>query len=184
MSELLAIHPDGRYALVPNNYKGIKQGIGEAIMDFTVVNDAIGFYVDDEGMLNGSVLNVPASMYAGRPLYGAVVMAAAQADDQGETLPPDRDAVRILKTFANAWRSVLTVAADLGQNLDVIANPDTMPPAQIVGLTEDFNFGDPLPETPAPVCPNCGVEGLWNGHDWVSVHVLGCAPAPGKEHDA
>jgi len=153
MNELLAIHPDGRFALVPNNYEGIKEGTSHAVIDFTVANDAIGFYVDDEGMLNGSVLNVPASMYAGRPLYGSVVMA-------------------------NAWRSVTIVAADLGQNLDVVANPDTVPPAQIIGLTDDFDFGDPLPDTPAPVCPNCGVESLWNGHDWVSTHELGCAPAP------
>jgi len=178
MNELLAIHPDGRFALVPNNYEGIKEGTSHAVIDFTVANDAIGFYVDDEGMLNGSVLNVPASMYAGRPLYGSVVMANAHPDDDGNTLPPDGDQMRIVKSLANAWRSVTIVAADLGQNLDVVANPDTVPPAQIIGLTDDFDFGDPLPDTPAPVCPNCGVESLWNGHDWVSTHELGCAPAP------
>ena len=42
-------------------------------IDFVFVHDDVGFFIEDNGMLNDSKLNVVASLTAGRALYGNCV---------------------------------------------------------------------------------------------------------------
>jgi len=136
-SPLLAVSPNGEARLIPNSYEGIKAGLEEACFDFVLASPTAGFFIDDEGMLNGSTLNVAASMFASRPLYGPVVLCAAQTDDDGETLPPTDSDVRFMAALAAWWQAVVLNAAEVGQDVSVRANPDTIPPPTIVPMNED-----------------------------------------------
>jgi hypothetical protein len=143
---LLGVNPDGTYFDVINSYNGIKDFIGfHTPFDFIVVSQTAGFYIDDEGMLNGSSFNVPASMFALRALYGPIVLCAAAPDDEGDTLPPTGRDRTMLSMFAASWQRVTTDATRLGQNLHLAANPDTIPPATVTTLSDEMLrrfFGD------------------------------------------
>ena len=134
--ELYAIDTDGSVIPVANSYEGIKAGCGGATIDFLQANQHVGFYIDDEGMLNGQRLNVVVSLMAGRALYGPAVLTAADTDEDGNTLPPDEMSVRFAQILGVHWRQVVDDAAEKGQDPYVTANAETIPPPQIIG------FGD------------------------------------------
>lgn len=144
--QLWACAPDGTMRQVPCTYEGIRDGIDGATMDF-VATSRIGFYVDDEGMLNEAALNIPASMLVGRALYGPVVICDANPDDEGNTLPAPADAVAALSRLALRWASVIHTAQWLGQDVMVYANEDMIPPPQIIAMPEGWAPGDPWPES-------------------------------------
>jgi len=132
--QLLAVTPDGKYRLVPNTYEGIKEGAGSPF-DF-VHSDFVGMYIDDEGMLKELPLNVPASVFMARALYGPVVLCAAQPDDEGDTLPASKRQVDSLMAIARLWQEVVADAARLGQDVMVHAVEATIPPPTIVQLDD------------------------------------------------
>jgi len=136
---LLVVPPNGQWRSVPCTYEGIKSGLDDATFDF-VHNDAIGMYVDDEGMLKELDFNVPASLFMGRALYGPVVLCAAQADEEGNTLPADKEEVGGLAAICRLWLQVLADAARLGQVVITTANEATIPPPVVYHL-DDKEFG-------------------------------------------
>lgn len=134
--KLLAVSPDGIVTYVPNSYEGIKAGLGGATLDFVVIDESIGYFIDDNGMFT-QALNVPASFLACRPIYGPVVMAAAEPDDEGETLPAAPAFMKLLAVYAQAWASVVMHATELGQELVIRADPSTLPPPRLYVLDQD-----------------------------------------------
>jgi len=145
---LLVVEPSGHTRWTPNTYEGIKAGLGGATLAFLRVNTAMGYFLDDNGMLTGQPLNVAASWWAGRPIYGPIVLAAPDTDDEGETLPCDPKAAAAMAGFADTWWNVTEQAARLGQDLTVRPNADTIPPPVVVMLPDDWQPGDPWPEPP------------------------------------
>jgi len=133
---LVVIDPDGQVREVPCSYEGIKAGLNEATFDF-VAGRTVGCYVDDEGMLTAETLNIPVSMMFGRPLYGPAVLCAAQPDDFGNTLAPPEEAVAAAQQLAEAWRYVVAGAAQIGQDVFITADFETLPPPKVVSLTEE-----------------------------------------------
>ena len=79
-------------------------------------------------MLNGGALNVPASILTGMALFGPVVLTGG-TDDEGDTMCPSVEVAGALEAAASQWHSVTADAVDKGQNLTVIANPNTLPAA-------------------------------------------------------
>lgn len=138
-STLIAVAIDGDVRVISNSYEGIKLGLDQACMDFVIVSETAAFYIDDEGMLNGSPLNMAASMFAGRPIYGPVVLCYADADDEGDTVPALDEDVRLIRALAARWYSVMLNATVVGQDVTVRANPDTIPPPTIVSM-DDAQF--------------------------------------------
>ena len=134
--QLLVIQVDGTTRMVPCRYEGIRDGVGDTAFDF-VRGVTVGAYIDDEGMLNGSPLNVPLSITFGRPLYGPGVLCAASPDGFGNTLPPPDEAVASMRALGIAWHRVVTEAVTVGQNVMIHANADTIPPPTVVALTEE-----------------------------------------------
>jgi hypothetical protein len=122
--------------MVPCSYEGIKQAMHGATIDF-VMGESVGCYVDDNGLIEEALLNVPISMMFGRPLYGPAVMCAAQPDNFGHTLAPPDDAVVALQHLALAWRHVVAGARQIGQEPFVRANADTVPPPKVVAMDEE-----------------------------------------------
>lgn len=137
MSGLFVVSAQAVVREVSNSYTGIKDGLGGAVLDFIVVSRTAAFYIDDNGMLEDQPLNVAASFFAGRPLYGPVVLASSETTADGDTLPPDVMDVQVLRSLADQWARVIANAADLGQDLTVRPNADTIPPPQIIELTHD-----------------------------------------------
>jgi len=137
LDHLVGITEDAHIGPVPNEYEGIKEMLRDETLTFVRVSETAGFYIDDNGMLNGSKLNVCASMFAGRPLYGPVVLTYATPDDEGETLCPLEEDAMLLMHFAIRWHNVVENAQRIGQDLSVIANPDTIPPPEIIPLDDE-----------------------------------------------
>src|SRR6185436_19402127 len=133
--QLLAVQPNGEYQVVPCTYEGIKEGLSDATFDF-VHNEAIGMYVDDEGMINELEFNVPASLVMGRALFGPVVLCAAYPDDEGDTLPANEVDVEGLKAVSRIWQEVLADASRLGQVVMTHANETTIPPPRIFSVND------------------------------------------------
>lgn len=132
--------------MVPNTYEGIKEALHDKYLEFVRVSETASFFIDEEGMLNGSLFNVPASIFAGRPLWGPVVLVAARPDAQGDSLPAKQVDVELLQAFAMSWQRILTVANELGQQIVITsANPDTVPPPRIVPMPPEWKPGDPWP---------------------------------------
>lgn len=132
---LLAVTPDGITQLIDNKYESISDAIGGPI-DFIRAMADVGFYIDDEGMLNGSSLNVPASIFAGRPIWGPVVLTG-WVDEEGETLPPPEEAMRMLDFLAQQWAAVTSNAVLLNQDVNTnVANTETIPPPRIMSLDD------------------------------------------------
>lgn len=137
--EVVAVATNGRVRRVPNTYEGIKDGVDQATIDYVGITERCGLYVDDNGMIEGQPLNVPASMFAGAALYGPVVLAGG-ADDEGETLPPHPDAIELMESLAAMWRQVTHDAARKGQTTTFPANAATVPGPVFVSLdTEEFD---------------------------------------------
>ena len=128
----MAIHPDGTTEWVPNTYEGIKHGLAGATLDFMRLNEHVGYYVDDEGLYDGAALNVSASWFAGQPIYGHVVVAHADPDSEGNTVPAPDQANKSMARFAEVWHMVWVNAQAQGQDLTVKANPDTVPEPQVI----------------------------------------------------
>jgi hypothetical protein len=135
---LLAISTDAVTREVPNSYPGIKDGCEGATIDFVRPHAGCGFYIDDNGMLENQPLNVVASVMAGMALYGPVVLTAADPDDEGDTLPPDEMALAYARSLCQRWRAVIADAGRKGQSLVLTADPDAIPPAEIVELSDDM----------------------------------------------
>jgi hypothetical protein len=137
--QLLAVYPDGRHATVDNSYESIKDAMNGAIIALVGLPGGEGLFVDDNGMLESLALNVPASMFCGQALYGPVVLCGPP-DDEGETQPPSGHLFNGLTAMAGMWGSVCADAVRKGQQIFVPADPDTIPPAQIVEMSnEDFD---------------------------------------------
>jgi hypothetical protein len=132
------VDPDGNTRQVPLGYEGIKNAIGDHTpFDLVRVSKTAAFFIDDEGMLNGALLNVPASIFAGRPIWGPVVLTAGEPNDDGDSMPPDETDVNLLGLFAQMWKQVLEAAIALGQNIFHVADPFTIPPPTITSLDSD-----------------------------------------------
>jgi hypothetical protein len=135
--QLLACQPDGRCALVPCTYEGIKEGLNGATLDF-VRGRGAGFYVDDNGMIDELPLNVPASLMMGMVLYGPVVLCAPFPDEEGDTLPPTEEVAQVLAGMADQWSIVVADAARKGQSVVFpTANANTIPPPQVIGMSQE-----------------------------------------------
>ena len=133
---LLGIDPYGRTTDVANDYEAIKAAMDGAMLDVVGLPDGRhGVFVDDEGMLTGQPLNVPASIMTGMALYGPVVLHGG-ADDEGETLPPDDELRKAFAALASYWTAVCVDALRKGQSIIPVADPATVPPAQIIPLTD------------------------------------------------
>jgi hypothetical protein len=118
---LLAVTPDGITQLVEES--AVSDVIGGPI-DFIRVMADVGFYIDDEGMLNGSLLNVAASIFAGRPIWGRVVLTG-WVDEEGDVLAPPEEAMRMLDFLAQQWAAVTSNAVLLNQDVNTnVANTD------------------------------------------------------------
>lgn len=133
--QLLAIHWDGEMEWVPCTYEGIKRGLRDAVLDFRRAGEHIGVYINDNGMLDGSPLNMTASILFGHPLYGSVVFAAAYPDAKGDTLPADEEHLRPFRGMARMVKDLHERAAQVGQSLSIVANPDTVPAPTITPIT-------------------------------------------------
>jgi Domain of unknown function (DUF3846) len=138
--ELLVIAPDGRCRTVPNSYEGIKDGLDGATLDaVTLPDNEHCLFVDDDGMVTGLALNVPASLLSSMALYGPVVLTGAP-DDEGETQPPSGRMMTAAANMALCWRRVNLDATAKGQDLTVMANAATVPAPEIVALSnEEFD---------------------------------------------
>lgn len=133
----IAVDPDGNFRPVPPTYDGIKDGVHDATFDVVRLPDGEHvLFIDDNGMLDGSALNIPASLLAGIALYGPVVLTG-DADDEGETQLPTLKAANAFMTLARLWQLVRADAERKNQLVDVFANADDLPPPTVVGLTED-----------------------------------------------
>ena len=172
--QLLAVQHDGTTEWIDNRYEEIKRAMNEVTIDFVATTN-LGCFVDDNGMIDAQPLNWIAAIMMFQPLYGPVVFAAADPDDEGNTLPADDKVYDAVEHLAAIIRHIRGVADRMGQKLDVYADDSTLPPPLIVGLTQDWTFGDPLPTEPAPVCPACGAEATWEGTAWITEHKLDCA---------
>jgi hypothetical protein len=79
MPAFLEIDPDRTYPALKNYCRGAID-----VVTITFGGQRADLWVNDEGLINGMPLNVPASMLAGMPLFGPVVIAGT--DDEGETI--------------------------------------------------------------------------------------------------
>lgn len=135
--QLLLIRVDGTTEPVTNDYEGIKEAV-EHWIDFVQITIDVGFYIQDEGMLNNQPLNVPVSLLSGRALYGPAVLCRGNPDDEGDTVPPSKTTVQMAQTVALWWNNVVRAAVDVGQDPYAYPNPDTIPPPQIIELPRDW----------------------------------------------
>ncbi|HEY6415274.1 MAG TPA: hypothetical protein VIX41_03520, partial [Acidimicrobiales bacterium] len=65
MARLLALAVDGRSRMVNSGYAGVKGGLNGATLEFVRISAELGYFCDDNGMLEGQPLNVAASIFAG-----------------------------------------------------------------------------------------------------------------------
>lgn len=134
------IRTDGTVLPCGLDYDEIKAGVGN-IVDFQVINDVAGYFIDDEGMLNGSPLNMVASFIAGRAFYGNVVVVGPDTDDEGNTMPiAEQEFILFIIYTAERWAAVVASAARMGQDLRVVANPDTIPPPVVMSIPEGMDI--------------------------------------------
>lgn len=135
----LAVDPDGSFRDVPASYEGIKSGLNEATLDLVRLPDGQhALFIDDEGMLNGARLNVPASLFAERALYGPVVLVGP-TDEEGDSTPPTAQAHAAFRVLATMWAAAEADATAKGQRVEIVATAETIPPPEIFGLDEgDF----------------------------------------------
>lgn len=135
MSLLLAT-PTGETRDVPNTYEGIKEALDGATLDVVALPDGSCYFVSDTGMLDGLYFNAPASIMAGQALWGPVVLAGPP-DAEGETTEPNERARHALASMTEFWGHVLRDAANKGQAILTAADADSIPPPQVIGLTNE-----------------------------------------------
>ena len=136
MNELLVMRPDGTTDLIPNDFDAIKAGLDGSWMEFMKVTDEVGMFIDEEGKLNGDLLNVPASILTGRPVYGPAVLSSGDTDPEGDVLPPSESLVTTAYALGRCWMSVRRNAE--GQNLDFPADPSVIPPPQVTVMNDSM----------------------------------------------
>lgn len=143
---VLRITPDGRVAVLANEYSAISEGVGAAF-DYVYVAPTIGLYVGDESLLDGSRFNLVASMVAGRALYGNAVLTHGDADQDGNTQPVTEDVAHYVRNIAKLWRMV--VANNNGQDVMPQANAGLVPLPVMTSFDNDedmfraLGWGDP-----------------------------------------
>jgi hypothetical protein len=136
LDHLIAVYPDGRYAECGNSYEQIKAAMNGATIDLVGLPDGHGFFVDDNGMIEELTMNVPASIFASIALFGPVVLCGPP-DAEGETLPPDERVANGFLALTMMWRKVCMDALRKGQRILVAADSSTIPPAQVISLTDE-----------------------------------------------
>lgn len=104
---LFKVHPDGTVSAVANTYEGIKAALDGETLDFCRLSPTLGVYLDDNGINHRLPLNIPVSIYAGVPIYGPCVLAAADADSEGNTLPPIDHDVEWMRRVGDRWNQVV-----------------------------------------------------------------------------
>jgi hypothetical protein len=146
---LLAVWPDGQHMYIANEYESIRRVFeeGSALFDVAYCSPSLAFLVDDEGLLNGSVLNTTASWFGARAIYGPVVVISPETGPEGETLPAEAGLYEAMTRFASQWRQVWVEAESGGQDLSVSADPDNIPPPQVIAFEEVNTFEDFLRAT-------------------------------------
>jgi len=132
----LAVRPDGRWQYVAASYQGIKDGLDGATFDHVTVAEDVGIFCDDEGMMSGIDLNVPAALFIGIVLYGPVVLVGG-VDGNGDTQPPPERAVTMLVALADRWREVVEDGISKGQDVTVRADAATIPPPEVIAMTDE-----------------------------------------------
>jgi hypothetical protein len=132
----MVVYQDGEHRMIANSYRSIKLSMNGATISSVGLPNEHSLFVDDEGMLVSLTINVPASIFAGIVLYGPVVLCGPP-DTEGETMPPDEHFVKGLSALATMWGNVVKDARQKGQEILTTANPDTIPPPQVVSLTEE-----------------------------------------------
>ena len=134
---------NGEVKYIANTYESIKAGLDGATMDFSVLSDTLGVYLDDEGVLHRLPLNVTASMYAGTPIYGPVVLAASQPNHEGDTLPPTPKDVEWFKQVGDRWNRVVVGIMVRGSgDPHTYGSPDDLMGPMIFMLDDDGNVVD------------------------------------------
>ena len=137
---LLLVNEDGSTADVPNTYEGIKNALRGATMDGVRIDMETSAYINDNGIIEKELLNVPMSMWAGRPLYGPAVIMAARPDDEGNELPPTESSHRFALNLCRQWSRVLANMADLGQPPFDVRGDDTHMPPPTITMLSDADF--------------------------------------------
>lgn len=151
--QLLAMPVDKEPFWIENSYDSIKGAMLGATIDFKQ-GPGMGFFIDDNGMVDERALNVPVSIMMQQPIYGHAVLTHQDPDDEGETLPPEPRIANACRELAVIWNRIRVRARGLGQSLDVFADSNFMPMPTFIELPENWNFGDPLPLPEE--CPECG----------------------------
>lgn len=134
--KLLACYPDGTCVEVDNDYESIKLAMEGATIDLVQLEDEHGFFIDDNGMLERAVLNVPASIFAQMALFGTVVLCGPP-DEEGNTKPPHERVRKAFATLGGIWQRVCMDALRKGQRILVEADERTVPPAQVISLSDE-----------------------------------------------
>lgn len=137
--QLVRIQPNGTLTMIDNKYQAISEGVG-ASFDFVYAHAAIGFYIDDEGLLNGSRFNCVASMMAGRALYGNAVLTNGDTDNEGETLPPSDEVLHFARSLSSLWTAVVYNATMTGQDVMPPSNEATVPAPTITSYDDAESF--------------------------------------------
>lgn len=140
---LLAIWPNGQHMYIVNEYESIQRVFENGPFDFTFLGPSLGMYIDDEGLLNGSLLNVPASFFACSPIYGPVVACHGLTDDEGGTLPCHPAMYSAMAKFTGQWRLVIDAGGEQ------ILSPFTgdVPVPQVIGIEDVATYEDFLRAT-------------------------------------
>jgi len=141
--ELLAVDELGNVEPIPNTYEAVKQALRGATLSGCRVSQDVMLFVDDNGIINQQLLNVPASLCIGRAIYGPVVLLHGEPDDEGNEQPPPEEAVEQFRAVGERWAMILADMRRLGQPLfDVRADDANLPPPQIIMLDSDEDFLD------------------------------------------
>jgi Domain of unknown function (DUF3846) len=135
---------NGEVKYIANKYEAIKEALNGGILDFTILSDTLGVYLDDEGVLNRLPLNIVASLHAGTPIYGPVVLCAARPDAEGDSLPPAPRDVEWFKQVGERWNRVVVGIMVRGSgDPHTYGSPDDLAPPIILSYDEDGNvLGD------------------------------------------
>ena len=137
--QLMVCYQDGATRMIDNEYESIKRAMLGATITMVGLPREHAFFIDDNGMLDKLKINIPASLMWGGVLYGPVVLCGPP-DHEGETQPPHTDVLEALKSVASMWRRVIADALKKGQHILTEADPDVLPPPELIALTEDeFN---------------------------------------------
>lgn len=144
---LLCLHPDGTTQVV-HHTEGELQPIYEALgaQPFDIargVNDLCAF-VDDEGMLNGSYFNLPASLVLMRPVWGSAILHTADRGGYTRRIPDFTENTAL--AIAGAFNLLFEAAVNLGQEIRTRANSDTLPPPFITSFDSFDDITDPQGE--------------------------------------